>query len=67
VKSFAGAPATLGSVATALTRTIVWCKDCRYQIEPDMSARASRYGAKIPIRDWAEKLTPPRPQFRRGD
>jgi hypothetical protein len=26
---------TLGNAAAAKVRLIVWCKDCRHQIEPD--------------------------------
>jgi hypothetical protein len=26
---------TLGNAAAARVRLIVWCKECRYQIEPD--------------------------------
>jgi hypothetical protein len=36
---------TLGSAAAAHTRLIVWCKDCRHQVEPDV-AEAARYGCR---------------------
>jgi hypothetical protein len=29
---------------------IVWCKDCRHQIEPDPAEMAQRYGARRPHR-----------------
>jgi hypothetical protein len=28
-------------------RLIVWCKDCRNQVEPDPAKMAERYGADI--------------------
>jgi hypothetical protein len=28
---------TLGNAAAARVRLIVWCKDCRHQVEPDRS------------------------------
>ena len=36
---------TLGNAATARARLIVWCKECRHQVEPDPAAMAERYGA----------------------
>jgi Zn finger protein HypA/HybF involved in hydrogenase expression len=51
------APATLGSIAAAkIIRAIVWCKDCRHQVEPDMSAQAQHYGAATTIPDWSKRL-----------
>jgi hypothetical protein len=32
-------PVTIGNAAAARVRLIVWCLDCRRQIEPDQSAR----------------------------
>jgi hypothetical protein len=39
---------TLGNAAAARVRLIVWCKDCRHQIEPDAAEMAQRYGAERP-------------------
>jgi hypothetical protein len=35
---------TLGSAAAAGVRLIVWCWDCRHQVEPDPVEHANRYG-----------------------
>jgi hypothetical protein len=43
---------TLGNAAAARVRLIVWCKDCRHQIEPDPAEMAQRYGAETPVPDW---------------
>jgi hypothetical protein len=40
---------TLGSAAAARVRLIVWCKDCRHQVEPDPAAMAERYGAATTV------------------
>jgi hypothetical protein len=50
VKTAPGPPATLGSTAAAQARLIVWCRECRHQIEPDPAAMAERYGALQPSR-----------------
>ena len=42
MKSEPGPPMTLGNAAAARVRLIVWCKDCRHQIEPDPAEMASR-------------------------
>ena len=47
---------TLGNAAAARVRLIVWCKDCRHQIEPDPAEMAQRYGAETPVPDWRERL-----------
>jgi hypothetical protein len=31
---------TLGSAAAARVRLIIWCRDCRHQIEPDPAEMA---------------------------
>jgi hypothetical protein len=49
-------PATLGSTAAAHLRLIVWCKDCRHQVEPDPAEMAERYGAETTVPDWAARL-----------
>ena len=51
-----GPPATLGSVLPARTRLIVWCKNCHYQIEPDTTEQARRYGAAKSVPDYAKRL-----------
>ena len=47
---------TLGSAAAAQVRLIVWCLDCRHQVEPDPSEQAQRYGAETTVPDWHERL-----------
>jgi hypothetical protein len=44
---------TLGVASAAGVRLIVWCKECRHQIEPDPAEMAARYGAVL---DWRERL-----------
>jgi hypothetical protein len=56
VKSEPGPPMTLGNAAAARVRLIVWCKDCRHQIEPDPAEMAQRYGAETTVPDWRERL-----------
>jgi hypothetical protein len=56
VKSEPGPPATLGSCAGARVRLIVWCRDCRHQIEPDPAEMAQRYGVETTVPDWRERL-----------
>jgi hypothetical protein len=41
VKPYRGPPATLGSTAAASARIIVWCRDCRHQVEPDAAEQAA--------------------------
>jgi len=47
---------TLGIAAAAQVRLIVWCKECRHQVEPDPSEMAARYGAETSVLDWRERL-----------
>jgi hypothetical protein len=35
---------------------IVWCKECRHQIEPDPAEMAARYGAGTAVLDWCKRL-----------
>ena len=49
-------PATLGSSARASVRLIVWCRDCRRQVEPDPAEQAERYGAEMTLPGWRERL-----------
>jgi hypothetical protein len=56
VKLYSGSPATLGSTAAAGARIIVWCRDCRHQVEPDVAELVARYGADTPVRKWHKRL-----------
>jgi len=56
MKSEPGPPMTLGNAAAARVRLIVWCKDCRHQVEPDPAEMAQRYGAATQVPDWRERL-----------
>ena len=47
---------TLGNAAAARVRLIVWCKACRYQVEPDPAEMAERYGAETAVFDWGDRL-----------
>jgi hypothetical protein len=55
-KTHPGPPATLGSTAAAGAQIIVWCRDCRHQVEPDAAELAQRYGAETPVRDRRDRL-----------
>jgi hypothetical protein len=56
LKSEPGPPATLGSSAAAGVCLIVWCRECRHQVEPDPAEQAVRYGAATTVIEWAERL-----------
>lgn len=56
MKSEPGPPMTLGGVAAARVRLIVWCRDCRHQVEPDPAEMAARYGATTSVLDWRDRL-----------
>jgi hypothetical protein len=47
---------TLGNAAAARVRLIVWCSDCRHQIEPDPAEMAQQYGAETPVPDWSARV-----------
>jgi hypothetical protein len=47
---------TLGGAAAAQVRLIVWCRECRHQVEPDPAEMAARYGAVTALLDWRERL-----------
>ena len=51
-----GPPMTLGNAAAARVRLIVWCLDCRHQVEPDPAEMAERYGAEMSVLDWRTRL-----------
>ncbi len=44
-----GPPMTLGNAAVAHLRLIVWCLNCRHQVEPDPVEMAKRYGADMTV------------------
>jgi len=48
VNSYSGPPMTLGNAAAAHVRPIVWCLDCRHQVEPDP--------AEMAVPDWHVRL-----------
>jgi hypothetical protein len=56
LKSEPGPPMTLGNAAAAHVRLIVWCLDCRHQVEPDPAEMAQRYGAEMTVPDWQSRL-----------
>jgi Zn finger protein HypA/HybF involved in hydrogenase expression len=56
VKSEPGQPGTLCSSAAAGVRFVVWCRDCRHQIEPDPAEMVERYGAETTVPEWHERL-----------
>ena len=56
MKSYRGPPMTLGSAAAAHLTLIVWCKDCRHQVEADPAEMVERYGAETTVPDWRERL-----------
>jgi hypothetical protein len=56
VKSEPGPPMTLGNAAAAHVRLIVWCRECRYQVEPDTGEMAERYGPETTVPDWRNRL-----------
>jgi DNA-directed RNA polymerase subunit RPC12/RpoP len=47
---------TLGNAAAACVRLIVWCLDCRHQVEPDPARMAERCGAETSVPDWHKRL-----------
>ena len=50
-------PATLGTTAKAHLLLRVWCKDCRHEVDLDPADLAERYGADLPVPEWAARLT----------
>jgi hypothetical protein len=47
---------TLGAAAAARVWSIVWCKECQHQVEPDPAEMAARYGAETTVPDWHARL-----------
>jgi hypothetical protein len=56
MKSGAAPPMTLGNAAAAHVRLIVWCHDCRHQVEPDPADMAAQYGAETTVIGWRGRL-----------
>jgi hypothetical protein len=52
---------TLGNAAAARVRLIVWCLDCRHQVEPDPAEMVERHGAETSVRDWSGSIWRKRP------
>jgi hypothetical protein len=67
VNAYSGPPMTLGNAAPAQVRLIVWCLECRHQVEPDPVEMAERYGAETSVPDWHERLVCGRCGGRRVD
>jgi hypothetical protein len=55
MKSEPGPLMTLGNAAAARVRLIVWCQECRHQVEPDPAEQAQRYGPEVTVLDWRER------------
>ena len=49
-------PATLGTTLDARLRLIVWCRQCRHEVEPDVAEQVERHGADLTVIDWAARL-----------
>lgn len=47
---------TLGNAAAARVRLIVWCRECRHQIEPDPAELAELCGPETPVPEWRKRL-----------
>ena len=46
----------LGSTANAHLLLSVRCKSCQHRVDIDPGDQAARYGADLPVRDWAARL-----------
>ena len=55
MKSYTGPPATPGSTAAAGGPIIVWCNDCRHQVEPDPREMVERYGIETRLRRTTQR------------
>jgi len=49
-------PATLGTTAKADLLLCTWCNRCRRHVDVDPGEQAARYGAHLPVREWAARL-----------
>jgi hypothetical protein len=45
------------SAARARAVLHVWCKNCRQRVDFDPGEQAERYGADLPVPDWAARLS----------
>jgi hypothetical protein len=45
-----------GGCRAARVGLIVWCSDCRHQVEPDLVEMAERYGGELSVPDWHKRL-----------
>jgi hypothetical protein len=52
----AAGPATLGTTAKADLLLRTWCKSCRHSVDIDPAEQAARYGASLPVPEWAARL-----------
>src|SRR3954454_19593318 len=52
----ASGPATLGSTARAHLLLRTWCRNCRHNVDIDPGEQAARYGAHLPVPEWATRL-----------
>ena len=53
---YRGPPMRLGNATAARVRLIVWCLNCRRQVEPDPVEMAECYGAETTIPEWHARL-----------
>jgi hypothetical protein len=60
-------PATLGTTVKAHLLLRVWCTDCRHEVDMDPAELAERYGADLPVPEWAARLTCSQCSSRRVD
>jgi len=56
MNAYRGPPMTLGNAAAAQVDLVVWCLDCRHQVEPDPADMAERYGAETSVPEWRARL-----------
>jgi hypothetical protein len=61
MKSEPGPPMTLGNAAAAHVRLIVWCGNCRHQVEPATASLVPPKVAQVPIPPkWRDGTVPRR-------
>jgi hypothetical protein len=49
-------PPGCGSTAKAHLLLRTWCRSCRHSIDVDPGEQATRYGADLPVPEWAARL-----------
>ena len=52
----ASGPATLGTTAKAGLLLRTWCNRCRRIVDIEPGEQAVRYGADLPVPEWATRL-----------